>query len=162
MATRNATSAARHAGFTLVEMMITVVILSILTSIAIPAYTSQIRKSRRTEARSALLDLASREERFFSTSNTYSSSPAALAYGAGTTWTAAPGMSVGSGYYTVFVAVTAAQPTATPPVPAGYTITATPAGSQSADAECATFVVDQTGNQTATGSGTNPSTNCWK
>lgn len=162
MTTRNASSTARHAGFTLVEMMITVVILSILTTIAIPAYTSEVRKSRRTDARSALLDLASREERYFSTTNTYTSSPTDLAYGAGTTWPAAPGMPVGNGYYTVVVNITAAQPTATPPVLAGYTITATPAGTQTGDTQCTTFTVDQVGNQTATGSGTSPSTNCWQ
>ena len=50
----------RHAGFTLVELMITVVILAIVVSIAMPSYSVQVRKSRRTEARTALLDLAGR------------------------------------------------------------------------------------------------------
>ncbi len=45
---------------------------------------SQIRESRRTEAKTALLDLAGREERFFSTNgSTYSSATADLGYTAG-------------------------------------------------------------------------------
>jgi len=161
MTTRNACSAPGHAGFTLVELMITVVILSILVAIAIPAYTSEIRKSRRTEARTALLDLASREERFYSTVNTYSTSPTDLAYGTGTAWPAAPGMSVGSGYYQVTVTTTAADPTTTPPTLAGYLITATAVGPQAGDTQCATFFVTQTGQQGATGSAT-ASTDCWQ
>jgi len=58
---------------------------------------SQVRKSRRTEARTALLDLAAREERFFSTNSAYTNVPANLGY-AGTF--PAP---VGSSYYQVNV-----------------------------------------------------------
>ena len=49
-------------GFTLVELMVTLVVAAILATIAIPAYQNQIRESRRTEAKTALLDLAGREE----------------------------------------------------------------------------------------------------
>ena len=59
MAQRAASRMSRSAGFTLIELMVVVIIATILLSIAIPAYTSQIRKSRRTEARTAVLDLAS-------------------------------------------------------------------------------------------------------
>ena len=55
------------AGFTLIELMIVVVVLTLLAAIAIPTYSNQIRKSRRSEAKSALLDLAGREERFMAT-----------------------------------------------------------------------------------------------
>jgi len=47
-------------GFTLIELMVTVAIVTILATIAVTSYTSQIQKSRRTEAKSALLDLAGR------------------------------------------------------------------------------------------------------
>lgn len=65
-------SAARQysRGMTLMELMIVVVIVSILASIAVPSYIQQVRKSRRVEAKTALLDLAGREERYFSTSVT--------------------------------------------------------------------------------------------
>src|SRR6267154_1626429 len=87
-------------GFTLVELMIVVVIVAILASIAIPAYNSQIRKSRRTEAKTALLDLAGREERYFNTSNnTYTNLAVNLAYAAAGSTTTITNFSVGSGYY---------------------------------------------------------------
>jgi type IV pilus assembly protein PilE len=143
-------------GFTLVELMIVVVIVAILASIAIPAYNSQIRKSRRTEAKTALLDLAGREERYFNAKNVYSDVPADLGYNATTpTLTNFP---VGNGYYTVTVNV----PAVAPPAPAAYNIVATPVGDQAQDT-CTQFKVDSTGLQTAT-SPTDPNANadCWK
>jgi type IV pilus assembly protein PilE len=129
-------NAARSAGFTLVELMVVIVIATILGSIAIPAYRSQIQKSRRTEARTALLDLAAREERFLSTNNTYTNTPANLGY-AGTF-----PVVVGSSYYQVNV--TAFTQTT-------FTATATPIGAQATDTACGTFTIDQTGMQTVTG-----------
>ena len=46
------------AGFTLIELMVTVAIVGILATIAATSYQSQVMKSRRTDARTALLDLA--------------------------------------------------------------------------------------------------------
>jgi type IV pilus assembly protein PilE len=59
--------AARHTahGFTLIELMITIVVLAILVSIAYPAYQDQMRKARRAEAQIALIELANLEERYF-------------------------------------------------------------------------------------------------
>ncbi|MFT7406301.1 MAG: type IV pilus assembly protein PilE, partial [Zhongshania sp.] len=37
-------------GFSLIELMITVVIIGILASVAYPSYQEQVAKSRRTEA----------------------------------------------------------------------------------------------------------------
>jgi type IV pilus assembly protein PilE len=149
-------------GFTLVELMIVVVIVAILASIAIPAYNSQIRKSRRTEAKTALLDLAGREERYFNANtgtNAYSTVPTDLGYTA--TMPNMVNYPVGSSYYTVTITVVAAAPAATPPTPAGFTIVATPAGDQAKDLQCANFTVTSTGAQSATGTPTS-STDCWK
>jgi type IV pilus assembly protein PilE len=66
----------RSAGFTLIELMVAVVVLTIIVAIAVPSYSNQVRKSHRTEAKTALLDLASREERFLSTNGAYTSMPA--------------------------------------------------------------------------------------
>lgn len=141
-------------GFTLIELMVTVAIVSILATIAVASYSSQIQKSRRTDARSALLDLAGREEKLFSTNNAYSATPSDLGYAAvGTPWP----ISVGSGYYTVTVAVPdPAQAAATPTT---YAITATAVGTQLNDTACATLSVNQLGQQSSTGTGT-PAT-CW-
>src|SRR5258708_33944626 len=89
----------KHAslGFTLIELMVTVAIVSILATIAVTSYSSQVQKSRRTEAKSALLDLAGREERLFSTTNTYSNDEAFLGYA--TESTPMTNMAFGNGYY---------------------------------------------------------------
>src|ERR1700685_4507865 len=67
-------------GFTLVELMITVVILAIIVAVALPSYQAQTQKARRTDARNALLDIAGREERFLSVSNAYSQLPSDVGY----------------------------------------------------------------------------------
>jgi type IV pilus assembly protein PilE len=144
----------RSSGFSLIELMVTVVIVSVLVGMAVPSYIDKVRKSRRTEAKTALLDLAGREERFYNTNNTYSSTPSDLGYGA---VAAAFPMSVGNGYYTVNVAFTA-YVVGPPAVAPTYTITATPIGNQTKDTACANFTLTSTGLQTST-----PNlTDCWK
>ncbi len=142
-------------GFTLIELMVTLVIGAILLGIAIPAYQSQIRKSRRTEARTALLDLAAREERLYTVTNAYSGTPSAIGYGASPDQFP---VVVGSGYYRVAVATTVGPP-------AGFTLAATPVAGQGQDldTDCASFTVDQTGNQSALNSANADSTaTCWR
>jgi type IV pilus assembly protein PilE len=139
-------SSRRIAGFTLIELMVVITIASILLAIAVPSYTSQMRKSRRTEARTALLDLAAREERFFSTNSAYTILPANLGYAGNFP------MPVGSSYYQINVTT---NPTAT-----SFSATATPINAQAADAtQCGTFTIDNTGQQTVSGAlGT---VTCW-
>jgi type IV pilus assembly protein PilE len=55
----------KSSGFTLVELMIVVVIVAIIASIAYPAYQDQIQKTRRSDAKAALMDAAARMERFY-------------------------------------------------------------------------------------------------
>jgi type IV pilus assembly protein PilE len=141
------------AGFTLVEMMIVVVIASILMAIAIPAYQRQVQESRRTEAKTALLDLASREQRYYSVQNTFSASFGDLGYAAAGSSPAS--VSVGSGYYNVTVTTGVANPP-------GFLLTATATGVQTADTTCNSFTVDNTGLQQAYNSGgALNTTNCW-
>lgn len=59
-------------GFSLIELMIVVAIMGVLVAIAIPAYTDSIRQSNRAEAKAELVQVASEQERFFSSNNTYS------------------------------------------------------------------------------------------
>jgi len=145
----------RAGGFTLIELMVTIVVASILIGIAVPAYQAQVRKSRRTEARNAVMDLAAREERYYSVNNDYSSSALQLGYGQADA--KIQDQSIGSGYYTITVDNFEAQPGATPPTRATFKITANAIGSQLKDALCQQFTVDDTGTQ-----GSSPSTtDCW-
>lgn len=147
----------RSAGFTLVELMVVIVITAILASIAVPAYNSSVRKSRRTEAKTALMDLAAREERYFATQNLYSANPAALAYGSG----ALP-ISVGTYYSITSIAVNSAPATATAPPTYQLQIQPSAGSPQLQDASCQTFQVDQTGKQTSLdSSSSDSSTTCW-
>jgi type IV pilus assembly protein PilE len=133
-------------GFTLIELMIVVVIATILLGIAVPSYMSQIRKSRRTEAKTALLDLATREERYFSTNGAaYSANAGFMGY---TGWN----IPVGSGYYTLAAPVVcpggAGCAAGAPP---SYTLQAVPVAgtSQQGDTTCQSFTVSSTGQQQA-------------
>jgi type IV pilus assembly protein PilE len=143
----------RIGGFTLVELMITVVILAIIVGIAVPAYTQQMHKSRRTEARNTLLDLAGREERFLSIQGTYGQNAADVGY------SALPFDTI-NGYYHVTVRVP--DPNAATPANPSFIITATAIGLQAGDTDCATFSVNQIGQQVANTSA--PAVNtatCW-
>lgn len=142
-------SCRRRSGFTLIELMITVVIVAILVGIAVPAYTSQVRKSRRTDARNAILDIAAREERFLSLANAYTAVPTDLGY-PGAAWP----QNVTNNFYSVNVTLPAG------PNPA-FLITATAIGIQAGDTACATLSLNQIGQQTATGSPT-ASVDCWQ
>jgi type IV pilus assembly protein PilE len=145
---------ARSAGFTLVELMITLVIAAILLAIAIPTYQAEVQKSRRTDAKTALLDLAAREQRVFSVENTFTSSFGDLGYAAAGSSPAS--VTVGSGYYTVTVTTNVANPP-------GFLLTAQTTGTQTADTACAQFTVDNTGLQKAYDSSSNDNTTtCWQ
>ena len=143
------------AGFSLMELLTTLLIVGVLAAIAVPTYNAQTRKSRRTEARTALLDLAGREERLFSTTNAYSNKPVDLGYGVAD---ATFPMNVGSGYYSVAVQVDNSV------TPATFTLTATPVAGkgQDKDTQCVTFSVTQTGKQSAGSSSSADTTDtCW-
>src|SRR5271169_4547156 len=89
----------RARGYTLTELMVTLAVLAIIVAVAMPAYTSQMQKARRADARNALLDIAGREERFLSVSNGYSQLPSDVGYG-GAAW---PQNVTPNSYYSVTV-----------------------------------------------------------
>jgi type IV pilus assembly protein PilE len=155
----------RNRGFTLVELIVAMVILATLAAIAIPSYSSYVLKAHRTEVKSALLDAASLEERYFSTINTYTSDPTKLGYGV-----AAPPITVGNGQYYWIQSITiypASPPTPLSPggTPATYLITAVPnpGSMQVSDTDCWQWTVSSAGQQTAaTQSGTDNTAACWQ
>jgi type IV pilus assembly protein PilE len=159
----------RSSGFTLVELMIVVLVASILIGVSVPTYQTQVQHSRRTDAKTALLDLAVREEKYLTLNNSYTSTATALGY------TSFP-VNIGSGYYTVNVcpgtattstATTVACPSGTSPATGtSFIVSAIPVAgtSQAKDSTCQYFAVDNTGTQFAsstTAGGTDTTSTCW-
>jgi type IV pilus assembly protein PilE len=133
-------------GFTLIELMITVVIVGILAAVAYPSYIQHVVKAKRTAAESFILEVASRQEQYNLDARQYASSMTIL--GA----TSIPAEVSGS--YTVTLA---ADNSVAPPT---YTVTATPNANQlSQDAKCATLTINQSGTKGISGTGTVAT--CW-
>ncbi len=127
-------------GFTLIELMVVVAIVGIIAAIAYPAYQNSVYKTRRSDGRGPLLDVAGRQEKFFYSNNTYTTNFVSLGYGTNAANATSP-----EGYY--LLTITAANAT-------GYTITATPQGAQAAD-RCGTLSIDDQGTKLPTTDG------CW-
>ncbi len=121
----------RTKGFTLIELMVTVAIISILSMIALPSYQSHIQKSRRIDAKNALVALQLAQEKYRGNNATYADSLSAL------------GLSTTSAQGHYVIALTA--PTSNSPSGTAYRATATATGLQTQDTGCQTLVVTQTG-----------------
>ncbi|WP_151705076.1 type IV pilin protein [Nitrincola alkalilacustris] len=65
-------------GFTLIEVMIAVVVVSILVAIAYPSYQQYLIRGNRAEAQSFLMDLAQRQQQFLIDSRSYADTLGAL------------------------------------------------------------------------------------
>lgn len=128
----------QHRGFTLIELMIAVAIVSILASIALPAYTNYIKKARRADVQQYMLNLAQLNQRFFLDNRAYTDTLATLQ---------SPPVSI-STYYTVAINTSAGPP-------ATFSIVATPTSAQLGEA-CGTLTVTNTGSKTSS-----TGTNCW-
>jgi type IV pilus assembly protein PilE len=64
----------RRAGFTLIEVMITVAIIAILAAVALPSYRDYVMRGRITEATNALSETRARLEQFYQDNRHYGSS----------------------------------------------------------------------------------------
>lgn len=118
----------RHGrGFTLIEIMVTIAIIGILASIAIPAYTAYIQRANRSDARTLLLEAAAFLQRGFSQNNAY---PASLP----ANYRASP--TSGTAKYNLGVERTDTT----------FTIAAVPTGTMTGD-ECRTLIIDHRGSR---------------
>lgn len=120
----------RHRGFTLIELMITVVIVSILAAVAYPSYQNYILKGNRASAQAFLMDAAQRQQQYFLDNRAYAGD-------VGTLFGSAPVPAEVSPYYDIAFD----PPGATPPT---FKITATPKGRQNKNNE-PTLSIDQAG-----------------
>lgn len=125
----------KSGGWTLIELMMVISIVAVLTAIAYPAYTEQVRKSKRADAIDGLMGAAQVLERCFTRLNSYANCPDVT------------GLTDDQHYDIDF----SAGPGATT-----YTLEATPQGDQTNDA-CGTYSLDHLGNKTVSGDGVR----CW-
>ena len=148
----------RQTGFTLVELMVILVVISILTGIAIPSYRGYMMRTNRVDATSALLRIAASQEKFYLQANPaqYAVTPAELAD------PPPAGLGVGvteRGFYTLAVAANANG------AGVGYMAIAIidPGENQAADVDCALFMINELGQRTATDSnGIDNTEACWR
>jgi type IV pilus assembly protein PilE len=136
----------RLRGFTLIELMIVISIVAILASVALPSYQDSVRKGRRSEGISLLLDIANRQEQLMLDRSTYTADMTVLGFAAD------PAVSE-DGHYNVDAAACTGGTIAT-----CYVLTATAVGAQADDSGCATLILDSFGRRTATGT---QADQCW-
>jgi type IV pilus assembly protein PilE len=145
-------------GFTLVELMVALVVVSILAAASVASYRQYLRRANRVDATAALLRIQNGEERFYLQNNRYAGPDELAAIppdGLGMTGTE-------HGYYDLEVQ---AGPDG---LALGYVAAAqaAPSGPQADDDECRTFFIDQSGRRGASTAGGDQSeaitARCWR
>ncbi|MGH8197489.1 MAG: type IV pilin protein [Steroidobacteraceae bacterium] len=144
----------KQRGVTLIELVVVMIIVGILAAVAIPSYRNYVLRSQRSDAKDALLALATQQEKYYLQCNTYA-----------TVIAGAPNCAAGelqgadtseNGWYDL--AIDDADDTS-------YTLSATAAagGNQAQDTQCEIFRVTDRGIRTAEDSGgTDKTAECWR
>lgn len=129
-------------GMTLVELLVVVVIIGILATFAYPNYREFAARAKRTEARAALLKIATNQERFYLTNNTFTKDLTKLGLGPDTDL-----YTTDSGTYSVSVVTADAS---------NFTAEADYIPDDSEASKCDKFSIDARGQKDSS-----PDTNCW-
>ncbi|HLD84370.1 MAG TPA: type IV pilin protein [Coxiellaceae bacterium] len=126
----------KQAGFSITEILIVLVIMSILVLLFMPSFDTYTLRANRSDGIKTLMAIQLAEEKYRINHATYG----ALA----DVWT---GTASYENYYTMAVTVNTAT---------AYTITATATGTQTGDTECTTLTVSY-----SNGTTTKSPANCW-
>ena len=135
-------------GFSLIELLIVIVVLSLLTVIATVSYQDSVRKARRGDAKAVLLELAQLMERNYTETNRFDKDTADNDYELPFTTSPKDGTKK---YYTI---------TPTTLTPQTFTLQAAPIAPQTKDTRCMTLTLDNTGTKGMSG-GSSTSAECW-
>ena len=127
-------------GFSLIELMIAVVIVAIIFAFALPSFSAQAQKSRRSDGTAALSRATMVMESCRSDLATYAGCAGRIA------------ATSEDSFYNLGVNIPAGG--------ASYTLTATAAGVQAQDTRCATITLNSQGTRGYTGTATSAAT-CW-
>lgn len=127
------------AGFSLLELLIALAVLAILSAVAWPSYQDTVHKSRRADARAALLEAAQLLERCHTVHQRYNHADCVIPAGSP------------EGFYRITEPVARSAH--------AYRLRATPIGAQASDAQaCGYLELDQTGQRSASG---HAAAHCW-
>lgn len=116
-------------GVTLMELLIVVLIIGIITAIAFPNYREYVARAKRNEAKAALLQIATNQERWYLQNNTFTQDLIVLGFSTDPFTTASD---------TYVVRVTSADAN-------NFTATATYSGTDAENDKCPTFHIDGRG-----------------
>jgi type IV pilus assembly protein PilE len=143
-------------GFTLIELMIVVAVIATLAIIALPMFTEQLRKGKRSEAIQAISDIQLRQERYRADNPTYGNTTAATSALGNLFGGVAAVASYNSllNNYSVSVANTNTD--------TFYVITATRKGSMAADPKCGNFTMTYLNGTSTKGVSSGDADYCWR
>ncbi len=147
-------SSHRQRGVTLIELVVVMIIVGILAAIAIPSYRTYVLRSQRSDAKDALLALATQQEKHYLQCYTYGTSIAAATNCAAGQLQGAANSK--NGWYALTVVAGDATT---------FTVRATAINGQNQwqDTACRDFTVTQAGVRTARNSSTaDNSAECWR
>ena len=141
-------------GFSLIELLIVILILSVVIGLAIPGYRQYVLRANRSDATTTLLRIAAAQERFYLQRNRYAANDAELA--------GVPPNGLGiegseRGFYAL--SLRSDNPAVS------YVATATPAAgeSQADDSACWRLTVNERGIRAAFNQAGNPNDEvCWR
>jgi type IV pilus assembly protein PilE len=143
---------AAHAGFSLIEVMIVLVIIGVLMLVALPGYQDSMRKSHRADGMRDLMELVSRQERFYAQNSGYTDDIETV-----------NGLNFGrtiSSEEHYNLSVVKCEDAEDDDFSACYELRAAARGEQQKDA-CGTLTVNSKGQRSHTGSPDNDDLDCW-